>query len=201
MRQLASGEFIGIVSPTDLLAPNALAEMADHILRNPEHDLIYSDEDCISPDGKRHGLRLKPEWSPEMLLGFNYIGRLCLIRSEVLEIAGGFDARFEGAQEFDAILRVSEKTNRIGRVPRCLYHRRAVSSCRPDLRSAVGQRLSENGPGRSSSPAWPQSHGVDARERHAAAPMAGRRAAAGQHHYSDSESTGGPQEVRRGFAA
>lgn len=127
-RQLASGDYVCVMSAGDTLAPNALAEMAECILRHPNIDVIYCDEDCRSPLGLRHGLRLKPDWSPEMLLGFNYIGRLCLIRAASLQMAGGFDARFEDAQEYEALLRVSEQTSHIRRIAQCLYHRRSGRS-------------------------------------------------------------------------
>jgi GT2 family glycosyltransferase/glycosyltransferase involved in cell wall biosynthesis len=137
-RQTASGAWIGVISPNDVLAPNALADMADHLLRHPEDDVVYCDEDCLSQFGRRHGLRLKPDWSPDMLLGFNYIGRLCLIRREALANAGGFDHRFAGAQEYEALLRVTSQTERIGHVARCLYHRRAPWSARPDFTRGSG---------------------------------------------------------------
>ena len=124
-RQRASGDLVGVVPASDFLSPTALAEMADLILGNPDTDVVYCDEDCVSGVGMRHGLRLKPDWSPEMLLGFYYVGRLCLIRRGILQDAGGFTARFGDAQEYDAVLRVSERTTRIARLPRCLYHRLA----------------------------------------------------------------------------
>ncbi len=137
-RRHASGDYIAVMSAGDALEPNALAEMAEQLLRHPELDVLYCDEDCISAKGERHSLRLKPDWSPEMLLGFNYISRLCLIRSDVLQAAGGFDARFEDAQEYDAHLRVIEKTSRVGRMPKCLYHRLASISARTDFALGSG---------------------------------------------------------------
>jgi GT2 family glycosyltransferase/glycosyltransferase involved in cell wall biosynthesis len=124
-RQLATGEFIGVLSAGDTLSPHALAELADHLLHNPGTDVVYCDEDCVSAGGRRHGLHLKPDWSPEMLLGFNYVGRLCLIRRDLLDRVGGFDGTFGGAQEYEALLRVSETAARFSRVPLCLYHRQS----------------------------------------------------------------------------
>ena len=146
-RRCASGDFIGVVDALDMLAPHALAEMAEYLLWHSECDVVYCDEDCISPFGRRHSLRLKPNWSPEMLLGFNYIGRLCLIRSDLLQQAGGFDARFAEAQEYEALLRIGEKTTRIQRLPQCLYHRRAGAEsryCDPRLISSEEFALREH---------------------------------------------------------
>jgi GT2 family glycosyltransferase len=124
-RRHASGDYIGVMSAGDALEPNALAEMVEQLMLHPELDVLYCDEDCISAKGRRHSLQLKPDWSPEMLLGFNYIGRLCLIRADVLHVVGGFDARFEDAQEYESLLRIIEKTAHVGRLPKCLYHRLA----------------------------------------------------------------------------
>jgi GT2 family glycosyltransferase len=140
-RQRASGDFIAVVSASDSLSPNALTELADYILGNPATDVVYCDEDCVSGLGRRHSLRLKPGWSPEMLLGFHYIGRLCLIRREVLQEAGGFAGRFGDAQEYEAMLRVSERTTRIARLARCLYHRHAEIEERRPFAAFGGQAL------------------------------------------------------------
>lgn len=146
----ASGDFVAVVAAGDELAPQALYELADFLLENPDCDAVYCDEDCFDPCSKRrHGLRLKPGWSPEMLLGHNYIGRLCLVRRDALAACGGFNGELGEAQEYDAILRIAERTDRIRRVPRCLYHRRAESGAGeslstwdggPELRAQVVQQ-------------------------------------------------------------
>jgi GT2 family glycosyltransferase/glycosyltransferase involved in cell wall biosynthesis len=119
-------EYVAVATAGDVVSPNALFELADFLCANPACDMVYSDEDCVSgTTGRRHSLRLKPDWSPEMFLGHNYIGRLCLIRRRLLCAAGGFDSAFGEAQEYDACLRVVERTQKVGRVPKCLYHREA----------------------------------------------------------------------------
>ncbi len=141
-RSSAVGQFIGVMDPADTLAPNCLAEFAEAIIRQPDTDLLYCDEDCITRFGRRHGLRLKPQWSPEMLYGFNYVGRLCLFRRELLQLIGGFAERFGDAQEYDAILRAGQQTQRIQRVPLCLYHRRAPRTNKIDFTNVNGNESS-----------------------------------------------------------
>jgi GT2 family glycosyltransferase/glycosyltransferase involved in cell wall biosynthesis len=124
-----TADYVAVATAGDVLSPHALFEFADFLRANPECDMVYSDEDCVSgKTGRRHSLLLKPDWSPEMLLGHNYIGRLCLIRQRLLCAAGGFNAAFGDAQEYDAFLRIVETTQRVRRLPKCLYHRDAETN-------------------------------------------------------------------------
>ena len=119
-------DFLGLLAAGDLLAPNAFYEFAALLLDDPDCDVVYADEDCVSAGSmSRHGLVLKPDWSPEMLLGQNYIGRACLIRREILQAIGGFRSELGAAQLYDALLRVAEVSLSFCRVPMCLYHREA----------------------------------------------------------------------------
>ena len=120
----STGEFVALVDAGDTLSPDALFEMAAVIDGSPGADVIYSDEDEIAR-GKRAAPSFKPEWSPELLLSSNYIGRLALIRREAAVAAGGFQERASDT-EWDLLLRLSRSTARFRRVPRCLYHRRAA---------------------------------------------------------------------------
>jgi GT2 family glycosyltransferase len=120
----AHGEFAALLDQHDRLAPSALHEMASALERTPGCDLLYSDEDRISRRSfERHEPHFKPEWSPELLLAFNYIGRMAMIRVATAMAAGGFRNGHDGVEEWDILLRVSRATTRIQRVSRCLYHR------------------------------------------------------------------------------
>jgi GT2 family glycosyltransferase len=119
----AQGEFAALLDQRDRLGPSALYEMAAALDRTPGCDLLYSDEDRISRHNfERHEPHFKPEWSPELLLAVNYIGRLAMMRVAAATAAGGFSAG-DGVEEWDLLLRLSRTTARIQRVPRCLYHR------------------------------------------------------------------------------
>ena len=120
----ARGEYAALLGEHDVLAPAALYQMAEAFERFPEGDLFYTDEDRISPgDFRRHEPRFKPDWSPELLLSSNYIGRLAMIRVSAALSVGGFRDACGSAEEWDLFLRLSRETNHIRRVPHCLYHR------------------------------------------------------------------------------
>lgn len=120
----ARGAFAAIVGSSDQLEPDAVAELARLLERYPDADLVYSDEDRLATDGRRHEPRFKPGWSPELLLATNYIGRLAMVRVGLARQQGGFREGYDGAEEWDLFLRLSRVTGKIHRVTRCLYHRR-----------------------------------------------------------------------------
>ncbi len=123
----ATGSWIGFLDHDDLLAPQALYAVAYHLTENPNCDLVYSDEDLLSAGGKfRKTPVLKPDWSPEMLLHFNYICHFVVVRKTLVEQAGGLRAEYDGAQDWDFLLRVTELTDRIAHLPEILYHWREL---------------------------------------------------------------------------
>lgn len=123
---LATGEFVALMDQDDLLAPDALFEIVRLLQNEPDADVIYSDEDKVDQQGKHYGLHFKPDWSPTLLLGYNYFNHLTCIRRSLFEKAGGFRSGFEGAQDYDLVLRAAELTDRIFHIPRVLYHWRAI---------------------------------------------------------------------------
>ncbi len=123
----AKGEFIAFLDPGDVLAPDALYEMVKALNENPEYDLIYSDEDWISEDGKeRFSPFFKPDWSPDLLMDFPYAEHLAFYRRTVAERAGEIRAGFSEAEAYDFLLKFTEicRGCRIGHVPKVLYHRK-----------------------------------------------------------------------------
>jgi len=124
---LANGEFIALLDHDDVLSPDALFEVALVVARRPDVDVIYSDEDKIDADGAHTDPYFKPDWSPDSLLARNYVSHLGVYRRQLVESVGGFRIGFEGSQDYDLLLRVAEKTDRIAHIPRILYHWRAHS--------------------------------------------------------------------------
>lgn len=119
----AKGEFIALCDCDDLYAPNALYEMAKKLNEDSSLDFIYSDEDKISEDGKvRRDPFFKPDWSPETFMSYMYTCHLAVYRKSLLDQLGGLRVGFEGAQDYDLVLRVMEATTHIGHVPKILYH-------------------------------------------------------------------------------
>ncbi|WP_193186381.1 glycosyltransferase [Nisaea sediminum] len=128
--EIARGTFIGLLDHDDCLAPDALAEMARALAAHPELDLIYSDEDKIDDQGTRFSPHFKPAWDPDLSLVSNYICHLSVIRRSLAEEVGGFRLGLEGSQDHDLVQRVAERSapERIGHVPRILYHWRATAN-------------------------------------------------------------------------
>lgn len=127
---LASGEFVALMDHDDLLAPHALYEVAAELEAHPDADMLFSDEDKIDATGRRREPYFKPGWNPELLLGQNLVKHLCVVRRGVLTQVGGFREGFEGSQDYDLVLRVSEATtaDRIRHIPAILYHWRRSKS-------------------------------------------------------------------------
>jgi GT2 family glycosyltransferase len=124
---LARGEFVGVLEGGDELAQDALFEVVKLLQEHPKADLIYSDIDEIDEKGSRFNPYFKPGWSPDLLLSGDYICRLSVYRRSLLEEIGGFREDFDGCQEYDLVLRATERTDEIHHVPKVLYHRRMVA--------------------------------------------------------------------------
>ncbi|MEO5718892.1 MAG: glycosyltransferase, partial [Chthoniobacterales bacterium] len=145
----ARGEWVGLLDHDDVLEPDALFEVVNYLQTNPETDLIFSDEDKITEEGLA-APQFKPDWSPDFLLSYNYLCHFTTIRREIVEKAGRFRAEFDGAQDYDLFLRISELTTRIHHLPRILYHwRRSETSTSDNIRRKpqaleAGRRAVEN---------------------------------------------------------
>ena len=123
-----TSKFVALLDHDDQLAPWALQLVAAALARNPEAVLLYSDEDKIDEHGRRYQPYFKPEWDPVLLTAQNYFSHLGVYRMDVLRSLGGFRLGYDGAQDWDLVLRVSEAidSRRIVHVPRVLYHWRAI---------------------------------------------------------------------------
>jgi GT2 family glycosyltransferase len=119
---LASGEFVAFMDHDDLLAPDALFEIAHLINRDPDVDVVYTDENKIDENSRFHEPHFKPDWAPESFLSRMYIGHLIVVRRSLVEAVGGLRPDFDGSQDYDLMLRVTERTDRIRHIPRILYH-------------------------------------------------------------------------------
>ena len=124
--QMSRGEFVAFLDHDDEVTPDALAEVAKAIGSEHAPDVVYSDQDKLTARGARVAPFLKPDWSPVYALGAMYVGHLLAVRRSLVEDVGGFDPRFDGIQDFELMLRVSERTERIRHLPRILYHWRAI---------------------------------------------------------------------------
>ena len=124
--KMATGEFVGLLDHDDMLAPFALYEVVKFLNENPKTDFLFSDEDKVPPNGEqRYDPFFKPDWSPDTFLSYNYACHFAVIRKNLIEDIGGFREGYDGAQDYDLILRIAQKTSNIKRIPKILYHWRA----------------------------------------------------------------------------
>ncbi len=136
--QMATGEFVGFLDHDDELSPAALYEVARLLQQHREADAIYSDEDKLESDGRRSDPFFKPDWSPEYLLSLNYACHFAVYRRALMEAVGGLRTEFDGSQDYDLLLRVTEKTPNVFHVPEVLYHWRKVGGSTASLAAAKG---------------------------------------------------------------
>lgn len=123
--EIATGDFIAFADHDDELTPNALFECVKAINEKPQTLVIYTDEDKMSMDGhKFFQPHFKPDYNPDLLCTVNYICHLFVVSRKVIEKVGGLRSEFDGAQDYDFVLRCVEavKDEEICHIPKILYH-------------------------------------------------------------------------------
>lgn len=127
---LATGDYVAFLDHDDALTPNALLHVVRALAESPSAALVYGDEDKLGEDGVRRDPHFKPRWNPELLLAQNYIGHLVVARTEHVRALGGLRPGFEGSQDHDLLLRLTERLcpEQIVHVPHILYHWRASAT-------------------------------------------------------------------------
>ncbi|HLO52475.1 MAG TPA: glycosyltransferase [Kamptonema sp.] len=144
--ELATGDFILFLDNDDELTPDALGEVALYLTSHPETDFLYSDDDKIDTKSHRFAPQFKPDWSPELLLSYMYLGHLCVVRKQIFDKIGGLRLGFEGSQDYDFALRATEVSRQVGHLPLVLYHWRtapgstAISGAAKPASFAAGQK-------------------------------------------------------------
>lgn len=125
---MAGGEFVCLLDHDDLLHPDALTFVAEALDANPEADYLYTDEDKVDARGRHSQPFFKPDWSPERMRTQMYTCHFSVLRRALVEEVGGFDAEFEGSQDWDLILKVTERARAVVHVPKVLYHWRILET-------------------------------------------------------------------------
>lgn len=120
--KMAKGEFIALIDNDDIVEKDALYYVVEALNQDKKLDMIYSDEDKIDFKGKYMEPHFKPDYSPDTLMGVNYICHLCVLRKSLVDELGGFRKEYDGSQDYDLFLRVTEKTNKIHHIEKILYH-------------------------------------------------------------------------------
>jgi GT2 family glycosyltransferase len=125
---ISTGRFVVFLDNDDELAPHALRSMAAAIHGEPLADVLYSDEDKIDEHGRLHTPAFKPGWSPDTLLSCAYMCHLLVVRATLVAELGGLRSDFDGSQDYDLMLRATERARQVVHVPDVLYHWRTVPS-------------------------------------------------------------------------
>lgn len=126
--EMATGEYVALLDHDDLLAPEALEEVVQEIAKGKE--VVYTDEDKTDSEGKEFfSPHIKPDFNLDLLLSNNYICHFFVVKTSIAKAVGGFRSEFNGAQDYDFILRCIEESGSaaIGHVRKILYHWRAHS--------------------------------------------------------------------------
>ncbi len=121
--KMATGDYIALLDHDDALPVFCLYELAKAINENPEVEFIYTDEDKLEGDThKRYDPHFKPDFAIDTLRSNNYITHLSVFKKELMDKLGGFRDEYNGAQDFDIVIRAAENTNKILHIPKVLYH-------------------------------------------------------------------------------
>ncbi len=121
--ELATGEYIGLFDHDDLLTPNALYEVVSALNKDRSIDFVYSDEDKTDEkESEYFDPNFKPDWSPDTLTSYNYITHFTVFSKELLDKVGNFNSEYDGSQDYDLFLRLTEKAEKIHHISKILYH-------------------------------------------------------------------------------
>ncbi len=134
--KMATGDFIGFLDHDDLLSRDALYEIVKVINENMGVDFIYTDEDKIDEKGNFFEPYFKPDYSPETLECNNYITHFVVVNCNLMKKVGYINSKFNGAQDFDFVLRATQKANKVIHISKILYHWRSAENSTANIASA-----------------------------------------------------------------
>lgn len=149
--EMANGDYIGLFDHDDLLHPAALYEVMRAICEQGA-DFIYTDENTFHNSLQdAYCPHFKPDFSPDTLRSYNYICHFVVFRHELMNDAGKFRSEFDGSQDYDMVLRLTEKAKKIVHIPEILYYWRAHQnsvasdiSAKPYTLNAAKKALTEH---------------------------------------------------------
>ena len=130
--RMATGDYLALFDHDDLLAPNALFEVASTIEKD-KADVVYTDEDKVTSDLKEHFQpHFKPDFNPDLLCSNNYLCHLFVVKRSLALKLGGQDPAYDGAQDYDFIFRCTEEAEKIVHIAKILYHWRVHQASTAD---------------------------------------------------------------------
>lgn len=120
---MAKGDYLALLDHDDLLEEHALFEVVKYLQKYPDTDFLYTDEDKVTFDSAHYFQpHFKPDFNRDLLRSNNYICHLLVVKRTFLETVGPYQKAFDGAQDYDFILRCSEQAAQIGHISKVLYH-------------------------------------------------------------------------------
>lgn len=131
---MATGEYIGLLDHDDILLPDAVSS-THYAVKKMEADVYYSDEDKLNMENKHELPFYKPDWSPDLMTSQMYTCHFFIFKKSLFEKVGGMRKEYDGAQDYDLMLRFALETNRICHIPKVIYSWREVptsTSINPD---------------------------------------------------------------------
>ena len=150
--EMATGDYIVLFDHDDILHPSALFEVMKAICEQ-DADFIYTDENTFSERIEdAYCPHYKPDYSPDTLRSYNYICHLTVFKKDLLKkTGGGFRKEFDGSQDYDMVLRLTEVAEHIVHIPKILYywraHKNSVAlniSAKPYTLTAAKRALTEH---------------------------------------------------------
>jgi len=139
--EVAQGDFFLCMTPGDLLMQDGLYHWVNHMQEARDTQILYADEDKMNRKGHCSIPFFKPDWSPDTLLSYNYLGKAVLLHTMLVKESGGFRKEFDGEEMYDLYLRATERTNKIQHFNNILY-RQKIRPYRSDRRM-IAQILAE----------------------------------------------------------
>lgn len=118
-------DWVGFIESGDILPPQATFKLAYHARRKADWKIIYTDEDLVSTDFYRSNPLFKPDYNPDLLHAYNYIGGVCVFDRKLFSANGGVNGEKDGVEVYDLLLRCTEQITpaAIGHLPEILYTR------------------------------------------------------------------------------
>lgn len=125
--KMATGQYLLLMDNDDIISNEALMEFYQCV-KETDADVLYSDQDIVDTDGNHSCPVCKPDWSPDLLCSQMYLGHLVGFKKELFDEVGGFRKEFDGSQDYDLLLRITEKTKKIEHISKILYSWRSLPS-------------------------------------------------------------------------
>lgn len=143
--QNMKGKYFVPVNSNIMLEPNFLYECVSALYNNKKIDFIYVDDDRIDLNGKRCNPHLKPDFSPDTLLSFNYIGYTTFIKKDLIEKVGLYDSSLNGVEDYDINLKCTEKAKNIHHISKILFSNYKIDANSDLNKKAIKSALKRRG--------------------------------------------------------